>query len=705
MTKFAFRSKIFPTVALCALLAVSGCALTENYLKADRDTNSNIQDYRDYLAPREAPLDDQAAANDVPALQPYIADNSENMKAMPLVSISINQTIPLRDALFELAKQANYDVQLDPRITGSVIFTARNRPFDVVIEQLCDVAGLRYSFNNDILRVELDTPYTKTYKVGYLSLVRSNESNIKTNVTVGGSGGGGGGGEGESGSTAETTTGSEFSIESSSESDFWKELDTNLKQILESNSSLTYLKTDTDPAISVSTASTVPPVPPIDEAALQGGTPAPEDIAPQAGGTSIKGKTGVFPQIEPTQVPAAAQPANAVAGDPNAAPPSAPAANSAENAAVPTPTAAQPAAATQPAPTTATPQETVLQVQSLPTGEGAQSANQNAVGFKPSFAINKQAGLVTVFASERIHKRVKEYLDKLEKTSTQQVLIEAKVLEVELNDEFAAGIDWDYLSSSSNLANLGMRTLSFNGGAPALTPAETTSLSVEFSQGDFTAAISALSRFGTTRALASPRLTVLNNQPAVLNVAQNRVYFEIKSERESSTTTSPAVTTFTTTAKNVPEGVLINVLPSVDAETNTVSMQIRPTVTRITGFVNDPGIALNLAPNPVPAGVSNQVPVVNVKEMDSIVRMKSKETIVMGGLLEDRSTGTQRGIPVAGEVPIVGALFRSQGDQVRKTELVIFIKATILSTAGESVHNTDRELYRVYGQDRRPFRM
>ncbi len=692
MTKLTVRSKIFPTIAICALLAVSGCALTENYLKADRDTNQNIQDYRDYLAPREVPLDDKAAAQDVPALQPYVADGSDNMKAMPLVSISINQTIPLRDALFELAKQANYDVQLDPRITGSVIFTARNRPFDVVIEQLCDIAGLRYNFDNDILRVELDTPYTKTYKVGYLSFVRENTSSINTNVTVGGSGGGGGEG-GESGSTAETTTGSEFKIDSKSTSDFWAELDTNLKQILDSNASLTSLRTDTDPAISVSTASALPPVPPLDEAALQGTAPA--NIAPQAGGTTQIKQSGSFPQIEPSVAdPAQAQQAAAAPlnVDPNA-----------PTQAIPAPAQAQQAGTTQPVPTTATPQETVLQVQSLPTVEGTQSANQNEVNFKPSFAINKQAGLVTVFASERIHRRVQEYLEKLEKTSSQQVLIEAKVLEVELNDEFSAGIDWNLISSSF----LGLRSLSFNGAAPSLTPAEPTALSAEFSQGNFDAAITALSRFGTTRALASPRLTVLNNQPAVLNVAQNRVYFQIRSERESGTTTNPATTNFTSEVRNVPEGVLINVLPSVDTDTNTISMQIRPTVSRVTGFVNDPIIPIQFAQAgvPVPAGVSNQVPIVNVKEMDSVVRMKSQETLVMGGLLEDRGTGTQRAVPVAGEVPIVGALFRNQADQVRKTELVIFIKATILNSGGDTIHNTDRELYRVYGQDRRPFRM
>jgi type II secretory pathway component GspD/PulD (secretin) len=93
---------------------------------------------------------------------------------------------------------------------------------------------------------------------------------------------------------------------------------------------------------------------------------------------------------------------------------------------------------------------------------------------------------------------------------------------------------------------------------------------------------------------------------------------------------------------------------------------------------------------------------VNVQEVDSVVNMKNKQMMVMGGLLQDSTTSNQEGVPVASEIPVAGTLFRNQGDKVRKTELVIFIKATILDDASQSIHQTDKDLYKIFGQDRRP---
>jgi MSHA biogenesis protein MshL len=127
----ALKATLTSLVALSALMPVSACDLAQNQLKMDRATNNEVQDYRDALAPREVSMTEgngSVGEDGGLELQPYVSDVSETMKAMPLVSISINQSIPLREALFELSKQANYDVELDPRIAGSIIFTARNRP-------------------------------------------------------------------------------------------------------------------------------------------------------------------------------------------------------------------------------------------------------------------------------------------------------------------------------------------------------------------------------------------------------------------------------------------------------------------------------------------------------------------------------------------------------------------------------------------------
>lgn len=656
------------TVAAAALLIltipVSGCDLTENHLKIDRSTQSEVQDYRDMMAPRESEFaaDETNSANaDTPDLQAYVADDAQGLKSMPLVSIAINQTVPLRDALFELAKQADYDIQLDPRIRGSVIFTARNKPFDMVIDQICEIAGLRYKMDEGSLKVELDTPYTKTYKVDYISFIRKNKSSITSDVGIS-----------SAGSTSGAETGSNNTIETESENNFWAELDVNLKQILQSNGAINKLMTDSDPQITLTTSNpSLPPAPPIDEQALS-------DVGPQAGEEVMS-----FAQAVPAPAPA---PAATTALPPPTANGSAPA----TVAPAPAPTGMAQDASQQPA----APQQTNLTVDALPVNDAAGSTSETTA--TPAYSINKQAGLVSVYASERLQKEVEDYLSDVRRATTSQVLIEAKVLEVQLTDEFSTGIDWESLGNS-----LGEFALGVNFPGPDLNPTAGSNLfTASYTGNDFTALIDALSRYGTVRGLASPRVTVINNNPAILSVAKNTVYFEL--DITSTTTGSPPVTdrTVDTEIKTVPEGVLINVLPSIDLDRNQVSMQVRPTVTRIDSFKEDPGATIASG-----GTLTSNIPEVNVQEIDSVVRLNSGQAMVMGGLLEDRTSSTQNGVPVLSEAPILGSLFRNQGDKVRKTELVIFLKATIVNDAGETIHNTDRELYKAFSKDRRPYKL
>jgi len=225
-------------VLTASLFAISACDLAKNQLKPDREASLEMQDYKDALSSRvEEPI---SAAEEnkvsIPKLQPYIASGANDMKSMPLVSLSVNQSVPLKDILFELAKQAEYDLELDPNIRGSIIFTARNRPFDQVVERIADIAGLRYNFEDSVLRVELDTAYNKLYKIDYLSYVRRTSGGIRNDVNVVS-------GEG-------SDTGSNFEATSESEIDFWAEMETNLGQII-GGQSTGALKTNRDPQITV----------------------------------------------------------------------------------------------------------------------------------------------------------------------------------------------------------------------------------------------------------------------------------------------------------------------------------------------------------------------------------------------------------------------------------------------------------------------
>lgn len=671
-TKVFKKSARFSAVALCLLLTsyvIAGCELTENHMNIDRDNNLSRQDYRDGLAPREAELEEFAAFDEsIPPLQSYVSPVSENLKPVPLVSVSVNQTIPLRDVLFELADQAGYDLELDPRISGSIIFSAKNRPFDLVIDRISKIAGLRYSFDDDIMRVELDTPYTKNYKIDYLTAVRTSSSTVSNNISV------------VSGEGADT--GSGFSIASESEADFWGELEANMEQILTSNASRGTLRTAQDPQIQIVPRNTGERVnfssdrgdPTVAGEEITG------DIEAVALDTDDDGDTDAVVQNE--------------AGAASAPSPSTGGASLDENG-VPLPTPGQDITA----PPVIQPTNTVLQVSSSAAESGEDS---NSVSYTPSFSINRQAGIVSVYGNERIHKEVTLYLAELRKSLASQVVIEAKVLEVGLTDEFATGINWskvgDFISPELQLG-----FFDTDGNIrPPLSPTGGSSFILGYNGDDISAVVDALSRFGTVKALASPRLTVLNNQPATLSVAENRVYFRLDVDLEEGTEDDPGDRiTVDSEINSVPEGVLVNVLPTINPDTGSIMMQVRPTVTRVINQIADPAVAFIAAQQDI--AISSQIPELNVQEIDSVLSMQSGEVAVLGGLIQDRVDSQQESVPVLGELPLVGAAFRNQGDSVQKTELVIFIKATIVD-APDSVHQTDKELYRTFSQDRRPLK-
>lgn len=635
MTVFQFmRKRHFSTLLGVCLLSMAvplltSCDLMKNQLKTEREGNMEFQDYRDGMATRlPGTEDDKADMGSVPELQPYIAQSTERMKPMPLVSISVNQSVPLRDALYELANQANYDIELDPRIHGSIIFTARNRPFDLVIDRIANIAGLRYKFEDDILRVELDTPYNKVYKIDYLSYIRKAKSSVSNNISV------------VSGDGSDS--GSNFEASSESEANFWGELEANLDQIVRGQQTGA-LKTNVDPRITATTQN-----------------PNVQAVAPMA--TGENGEVVV-------QAP-----------------------------------------------------EATLNVSSLPVDDGSTATAGGNAGAEPEgkFTINKQAGLINVYANEKAQEEVDAYLKLLKKAVTSQVLIEAKVLEVALSDEYQTGINWNLLGLSDDLSvnflsGSGSAVLGTIGSAASLglpgtaltsgtVPLDSESFTASFAKGDVQALIGAISNFGTVKALASPRLTVLNNQPAVLNVATNRVFFEINID-VSSDGGGAVQTDVDSEIRNVPEGVLINVQPSINMDDRTVSMSIRPTITSVTNQINDPAVAFVVGTCGAPcSGITSPIPELNVQEIDSVIKVNSGQAIVMGGLLQDKTQSRDSGVPVLGETPILGNLFKDHEDSVAKTELVIFLKATILDNPADSVHTADKDLYRQFSSDRRPLR-
>ncbi len=335
----------------------------------------------------------------------------------------------------------------------------------------------------------------------------------------------------------------------------------------------------------------------------------------------------------------------------------------------------------------------------------AKELKQEGISPAKSFAINRQAGLVSVFGNQRQQASVEAYLNKIKHNVNSQVLIEARIMEVELNEDYKSGINWRTLLNST--ANVAARFGPVAAGAPFATSGTATDgvVTLSLKDSDFGGILNFVRSFGASRTLSSPRLTVLNNQPAVLKVARNEVYFT------STIETTPIVSlaggvpvgvtrTVNSTPNTVPVGFLMTVQPSINEDRDEVTLNLRPTVSFIVDRVEDPGVKIAAADANVPE-VSSSVPVVAVREMDSVLTLKSGTVAVMGGLMQDSSGNLEKGVPFVDDVPIVGNLGKSRSNNSQLTELVILLRATVVND-GPKPDEADAELYYKFNHDRRP---
>jgi general secretion pathway protein D len=189
----------------------------------------------------------------------------------------------------------------------------------------------------------------------------------------------------------------------------------------------------------------------------------------------------------------------------------------------------------------------------------------------------------------------------------------------------------------------------------------------------FAATLSLLESFGSARVLSSPRLSVLNNQTALLKVVENVVYFSIRAEVTPGNNNSNPIVAYSSTPQTVSVGLVMAVTPQISEE-GAVILNVRPTISSIAGMVKDP--------NPdIPSHVANEVPQIRTREIESVLRLGSGEIAVLGGLMEDRVDSDNGKVPLVGNIPLVRELFTSRRETARKSELVIFLRPIVLYDA------------------------
>ena len=324
-----------------------------------------------------------------------------------------------------------------------------------------------------------------------------------------------------------------------------------------------------------------------------------------------------------------------------------------------------------------------------------------------SVVVSPQSGVLVIRAMPEELRNVDLFLKATQLSVDRQVILEAKILEVELNDSYQSGINWasfaSFSSSHPNRVSTGflqpgatLAPLPFAGGQPPvisdgnnlaastgflLSNAATAAGSMfglAFQTSNFAALISFLESQGTVHVLSSPRIATLNNQKAVLKIGTDEFYVTgVQTTTNNSTTgntVSPSVTLMPFFS-----GVVLDVTPQIDDKGN-ILLHVHPSVSQVT--------TINKAINLGAAGnLSLPLAASSTSEIDSMVRGQDGRVVAIGGLMRQSSTADGSQVPVAGNVPILGNLFRNKSNVNQKRELVVLIKPTIVE--GASSWNQD----------------
>ena len=525
------------------------------------------------------------------------------------VTVRMDESMDLVSVFQTLAKKVGVNLVLGRDITGGIYYNAERRPFMEVVDHICGLNHLKYSFQDEVLKIERDVPYLKTYSVQFLNQTRKTDNVVTINNTI----------LSQATTSSVGNNGSSSTVSSTVTIDFWEELERSLRHILQ-------LSKD------------------------QNAKDEEEDVVAEA--TSLPWMKNMSEE------------------------------------------------------------ERKLISKKAPSKKDAE---RKKLKRRYAFAVHRQAGIVSVYGTEKQHTHIQSFLQRLKRQTSTQILIEAKIIEVTLKEEFKSGIDWQKLSrfgaKGSGRGGGDVIFKAFFGSVADAPPSiisvpETTEMIRMGSEGrSLTSILHFMESFGTVRTLSSPRLTVLNNQTALMKVAENFVYFTVAGTLQflnSAPTQYGTLVTTSSTPHSVPIGFIMNVQPSIDEESGEIIINVRPTISRLISIKPDPGVQiLNQSLQNPSQHIQSGLPVVAVREIDSVLRMTSGTVAVLGGLMIEGAELGGAGIPGTIDTPL--SLLTSAKREARAiTELVIFLKATILDNTLRGATPADQRLYNHFTTDPRP---
>jgi len=333
-----------------------------------------------------------------------------------------------------------------------------------------------------------------------------------------------------------------------------------------------------------------------------------------------------------------------------------------------------------------------------------------------SAVVSPQSGIVVVRAMPNELRIVEKFIKKTEEVVERQVIIEAKIIEVELSDAFQAGINWSALKTTANnryqLNQVGGGSIfggtglsSTAGNAGDLNPSALSQIngsatealggifSVALNIGnDFSAFVELLQTQGDVQVLSSPKVSTISNQKAVIKVGQDEFFItDVQSNTNIATGTSSTYSNVELTPFFT--GVALDVTPQI-SDNNEIILHIHPSVSKVSEKVKDIGLGDTLSLS-VPLAVST------IRESDSIIRAKSGQVVVLGGLMQDALREEDASVPFLSDLPLIGGLFKHVRMVKKKSELVILLKPVVVETNtqwADAINSSKKRLDSIYGR-------
>ncbi len=304
-----------------------------------------------------------------------------------------------------------------------------------------------------------------------------------------------------------------------------------------------------------------------------------------------------------------------------------------------------------------------------------------APALSQSVTVNRLTGTIYVTATKRNLQRIESYVGSIKKVMNRQVLIEAKIIEVQLLDNFQFGINWSIVDRYITTTAAGLtRTTSawayatsnfLNPVAGTPGPVFTITGNPSFggSKADLSMVVNALQQQGNLRTLSNPKLNIMNGQTALLTVGRNQAYMS-KIESTTAAGYGGNTTSYTTEQNSILSGIMIGLLPYIN-EAGEISLTITPITSDL--------ITLTSVQVGTPKVADIQLPTVDIRQLSTTVKIRNGDIVAIGGLISKKESLTDNQIPIIGNIPVLGYLFKSRDKEQVNSELVIILQPVIVN--------------------------